>query len=198
VLSTDPKYANQPVEAATEAGAVQPYDQDKAIVFKSANKHYGAAPPSPSPLQLTTRTAGVSRAFDAPIDMTDKTLVVQYEVKLTEGLSCGGAYLKLLKADDSLDLQLVRCDIARASPRPLLCHHRRPRSLQMNNDSPYVIMFGPDSCGQTNKVHFIFRHRNPVSGVWEEKHAQKVPAPIKDKDSHLYTLIIRPDNSYEM
>ena len=29
-------------------------------------------------------------------------------------------------------------------------------------DTPYTIMFGPDKCGETNKVHFILRHKNPV------------------------------------
>ena len=36
-------------------------------------------------------------------------------------------------------------------------------------ETPYTIMFGPDHCGETNKVHFILRHRNPLSGEWEEK-----------------------------
>lgn len=47
-------------------------------------------------------------------------------------------------------------------------------------------------------MHFILRHQNPVSGEWEEKHADNVPAPKKDKKSHLYTLVVRPDNSFEM
>ena len=54
--------------------------------------------------------------------------VFQYEVKMEEPLQCGGAYVKLLgegavSAPDMLD-----------------------------NETPYVIMFGPDKCGGTNKV----------------------------------------------
>jgi hypothetical protein len=34
-------------------------------------------------------------------------------------------------------------------------------------------MFGPDKCGNDNKLHFIFRHKNPKNGTIEEKHAKK-------------------------
>jgi len=45
-----------------------------------------------------------------------------------EGLECGGAYLKLLKENADLHAE------------------------EFSNASPYVIMFGPDKCGATNKV----------------------------------------------
>jgi calnexin len=48
------------------------------------------------------------------------------------------------------------------------------------------------------QVHFIFRHRNPVTGSIEEKHLKKAPTVKADKISHLYTLIVRPDNSFEI
>jgi hypothetical protein len=38
-------------------------------------------------------------------------------------------------------------------------------------------------------VHFILRHQNPVTGEWEEKHAQDVPQIKVDKKSHVYTLV---------
>lgn len=59
-------------------------------------------------------------------------------------------------------------------------------------------MFGPDKCGQTNKVHFIFRHKNPVNGVIEEKHLVDTPYPKLAKTTSLYTLVVNPDNSYEI
>ena len=37
------------------------------------------------------------------IDNTGKTLVAQYEVKLQDGLECGGAYIKLLKDTPEFD-----------------------------------------------------------------------------------------------
>lgn len=52
------------------------------------------------------------------------------------------------------------------------------------------------------QLHFIFRHKNPLNGSIEEKHCKKPRERLedffKDKQSHLYTLIIRPDNSFEI
>jgi len=60
-------------------------------------------------------------------------------------------------------------------------------------------MFGPDRCGPTSKVHFIVRHKNPVTGEVEEKHLMSPPAPKITKTSALYTLIINgQDNTYEI
>ena len=70
----------------------------------------------------------ISAKFEKPINPKGKPLVVQYEVKLQDSLECGGAYLKLLQENKKL--------------------HRD----EFSNASPYVIMFGPDKCGSTNKV----------------------------------------------
>lgn len=59
-------------------------------------------------------------------------------------------------------------------------------------------MFGPDRCGATNKVHFIFRHRNPLTGEMEEKHLVAPPSPKITKTTTLYTLVVRPDQTYEI
>ena len=59
-------------------------------------------------------------------------------------------------------------------------------------------MFGPDRCGSTQKVHFIFRHRNPLTGEIEEKHLKSPPSPKLSKTTALYTLIVRPDQTYEI
>jgi len=59
-------------------------------------------------------------------------------------------------------------------------------------------MFGPDKCGATNKVHFILRHKNPISGDWEEKHITTPPSPIIDKKTHLYTAIVGADNTVKI
>ncbi|KAG2393185.1 hypothetical protein C9374_009762 [Naegleria lovaniensis] len=117
---------------------------------------------------------GVASRITPPIDNENKDLIVQYEVKFDSKLSCGGAYIKLL--DDSKITSLE----------------------QLNNDSPYIIMFGPDLCGANNKVHFILRHFNPKSNTWEEKHLKDAPAIKNDELSHLYTLIVRKDNTFEI
>jgi calreticulin len=63
----------------------------------------------------------------------------------------------------------------------------------MHGDSPYFIMFGPDICGPgTKKVHVIFNYKG--KNLLTKK-------DIRCKDdvySHLYTLIVRPDNTYEV
>uniref|UniRef100_A0A336MBZ8 CSON014864 protein n=1 Tax=Culicoides sonorensis TaxID=179676 RepID=A0A336MBZ8_CULSO len=61
-------------------------------------------------------------------------------------------------------------------------------------------MFGPDKCGNDAKLHFIFRHINPINGTVTEKHAKKpkdrLEEPFKDKQPHLYQLVLRPDNTF--
>ena len=60
-------------------------------------------------------------------------------------------------------------------------------------------MFGPDKCGGNNKVHFIFRHQNPKSKVFEEKHLKDhPPSQVEKGKTNLYTLIVRKDQSFEI
>lgn len=53
-------------------------------------------------------------------------------------------------------------------------------------------MFGPDKCGEDYKLHFIFRHKHPKTGAFEEKHAKPPDVDLKefftDRKTHLYTL----------
>ena len=155
VKSAASDYVGQPISLVAEA-LPAPLDADMGLLFESEMKRYG-----------------ISSAFAAPIEPKDQPLVVQYEVTLTGGLTCGGAYIKVLEegaaAGESLD-----------------------------GSTPYVIMFGPDKCGDTNKVHFIFRHKNPVSGAWEEKHLKSPPKPKTDGKPHTYTLVVRPSNAFEI
>ncbi|KAK5465470.1 hypothetical protein LTS15_002033 [Exophiala xenobiotica] len=130
---------------------------DKGLVVKNAAAHHA-----------------ISAKFPSVIDNKGKDLVVQYEVKLQNGLECGGAYMKLLKENKELHAE------------------------EFSNTSPYVIMFGPDKCGATNKVHFIFKHKNPKTGEYEEKHLKNPPQAKNDKLTHLYTLIVKSDNTFEM
>jgi len=120
----------------------------------------------------------ISTLFPEPIDPSNKSLVVQYEVKLQKGLDCGGAYIKLLtESDDGNGLRAGE---------------------DYTDKTPFTIMFGPDKCGSTNKVHFIFRHQNPKTGEWEEKHLKNPPAPKILKTTVLYTLIVNPDQTFEI
>ncbi|EDO48109.1 predicted protein, partial [Nematostella vectensis] len=63
----------------------------------------------------------------------------------------------------------------------------------LHGDSPYLIMFGPDICGPgTKKVHVIFNYKG-------KNLLTKKDIRCKDDEmTHLYTLIVRPDNTYEV
>ncbi|KAI9802201.1 MAG: hypothetical protein M1825_002921 [Sarcosagium campestre] len=143
--------------AVEEPHVFKGIEGDKGLVVKNPAAHHA-----------------ISAKFPKKIDNKGKTLVVQYEVKLQNGLECGGAYLKLLKDTKALHAE------------------------EFSNASPYVIMFGPDKCGSTNKVHFIFKHKNPKSGEYEEKHLKTPPIARITKTTALYTLIVNPDQTYEI
>ncbi|XP_041358339.1 calnexin-like isoform X2 [Gigantopelta aegis] len=130
-------------------------------------------------LKSKAKHHAISAKLDKVYDFKGKPFIVQYEVRFANGQDCGGAYIKLLsKQSKSLDLK------------------------QLHDKTPYTVMFGPDKCGMDHKLHFIFRHKNPKTGVFEEKHAKKHTANIDsyftDKKTHLYTLIVNPDNTFEV
>lgn len=56
---------------------------------------------------------------------------MQLLIDRSDGLECGGAYMKLLQDNKKLHAE------------------------EFSNASPYVIMFGPDKCGATNKVRDV-------------------------------------------
>ena len=92
--------------------------------------------------------------------------MIQFQVKHEQSIDCGGGYVKIYASD--LDQKL------------------------MHGDSPYHIMFGPDICGSTKRVHVIFTYK----GV---NHLVKKEIPCKeDEMTHLYTLIVSPDNTYRV
>uniref|UniRef100_A0A1I8AFR8 Calnexin n=1 Tax=Steinernema glaseri TaxID=37863 RepID=A0A1I8AFR8_9BILA len=121
----------------------------------------------------------VAAKFNKPFYFTDnKPLVVQYEVKYQEGQECGGGYLKLLS---------LGAEKAIGS---------------FNDKTPYTIMFGPDKCGASAKVHLIIRFTNPINKTTYEHHAAQPSSGVgkyfDDHATHLYTLIIRPDETFSV
>ncbi|KAH8835020.1 Calreticulin family-domain-containing protein [Flagelloscypha sp. PMI_526] len=116
----------------------------------------------------------ISAPFSEPIDHTLKPLVVQYEVKYQQGGNCGGGYIKLL--EDGFQTS----------------------GKEFTDTTPWSIMFGPDLTCPGTKVHFIFRHKNPLSGEVEEKHLKAAPKPTIEKLTNLYTLVVKPDSTYEV
>ncbi|EFN53145.1 hypothetical protein CHLNCDRAFT_136909 [Chlorella variabilis] len=146
--SDDGKYSGKFVVASPEG-----LDAVKALKVPEKAKHYG-----------------ISKALPEAVDPASD-LVLQYDLKLTNGLSCGGAYIKFVTADDAFT----------------------PSGLK--DDTPYTVMFGPDKCGSTNKVHLILRHKSPKTGEIEEKHLKMPPMVESDKKTHVYTAILRASNN---
>ncbi|KAM4053671.1 calmegin isoform 1-T1 [Anomaloglossus baeobatrachus] len=129
-------------------------------------------------LKSTARHHAISAKLQKPFVFESKPLIVQYEVNFQDGIDCGGAYIKLLSHSSDLNLE------------------------EFHDRTAYTIMFGPDKCGEDYKLHFIFRHKNPIIGDYDEKHAKRPEIDLKkfftDKKTHLYTLILKSDNTYEM
>ncbi|XP_051475074.1 calmegin [Apus apus] len=129
-------------------------------------------------LKSVAKHHAISAMLTKAFVFDDKPLIVQYEVNFQEGIDCGGAYIKLLSSSDDLNLEYFF------------------------DKTPYTIMFGPDKCGEDYKLHFIFRHKNPKTGEYDEKHAKRPDVDLKkfylDKKTHLYTLVLKPDDTFEM
>lgn len=93
-----------------------------------------------------------------------KDLVVQFSVKFEKPIECGGGYIKILPP--GLDQE------------------------KFEGESAYNIMFGPDVCGFTKRVHVIFNYKGTNHLI------KKTIAPKTDTNTHTYTLIVKPDQTY--
>ncbi|KAJ9523573.1 hypothetical protein QJQ45_007254 [Haematococcus lacustris] len=108
-------------------------------------------------------------AMDSAIDTTGKDLVLQFSVKHEQDLDCGGGYIKLLPASSADQME------------------------SFGGDTPYSIMFGPDICGfSTKKVHVIFTYKGTNYLIKKDIQAQT------DQLTHVYTLVVKPDNTYRV
>uniref|UniRef100_A0A2D4JFY0 Calmegin n=1 Tax=Micrurus lemniscatus lemniscatus TaxID=129467 RepID=A0A2D4JFY0_MICLE len=129
-------------------------------------------------LKSVAKHHAISTMLTKPFIFDSTPLIVQYEVNFQDGIDCGGAYVKLLSKSDDLDLEYFY------------------------DKTSYTIMFGPDKCGEDYKLHFIFRHKHPKTGNYEEKHAKRPDVDLKkiytDRKTHLYTLVLKPDNTFEV
>jgi calreticulin len=99
-----------------------------------------------------------------------KDLVIQYSVKHEQKIDCGGAYIKLLPGGKKFD------------------------SKKFGGDTPYGVMFGPDICGANKRTHVIFHYDKKDDNLLIKKDV----GCETDQLSHLYTLVLRPDNTFEV
>jgi len=115
-------------------------------------------------------------SIGAPLDKVatskGKTLVLQFSAKVEnhQYAFCGGGYIKLLPDNIKLDT--------------------------FGGDDEYHVMFGPDLCGyDVSHIHAIFNHKG--SNLLK---TDKISLEYSDKNefTHLYTLVIEPDGTYEV
>jgi calreticulin len=117
------------------------------------------------------RFYGLSAALEKPLVSEGKDLVIQYSVKHEQNLDCGGAYIKLMPGG------------------------KKFKAADFGGDTAYAIMFGPDICGSSNKkTHVILAAEKKKDNLLIKK---DIPCETDDL-THLYTLVIRPDNTFEV
>jgi len=146
-------------------------DSGEAGAWKvTAGKYHGDGDSKVVGLQTTqdARFYDISAKFKS-FSNKDSKFVVSYSVKHEQSIDCGGGYLKLL-------------------PGPLDQNDFKGGA----SESKYNIMFGPDICGGTRKTHFILHH-----GGTNHQVKKNIPCET-DEYSHTYTLVLSPDNTYEV
>jgi len=115
------------------------------------------------------RFYAISAKFPHSFSNKGKDLVIQFSVRFPQSIDCGGGYIKVAASD--ID------------------------QSKWGGDSPYHIMFGPDICGySTKKVHVIFHYGPKKDNLLIKK---EITAET-DQLTHVYTLIVRPDQTYEV
>ncbi|MEW5304304.1 MAG: hypothetical protein WDW38_011056 [Sanguina aurantia] len=110
-----------------------------------------------------------SAKLSTEFDNTGKDLVLQFSVKHEQDLDCGGGYIKLLPKSSADKL------------------------ASFGGETPYSIMFGPDICGfSSKKVHVILTHDGKNHLIKKDIKAET------DQLTHVYTLVLKPDNTYQV
>jgi calreticulin len=94
-----------------------------------------------------------------------KELIVQYQAKYEKDIECGGGYLKIGPKMDD--------------------------PAKFGDPTVYNIMFGPDKCGYTKRTHLIFNYK----GTNVLKKADLDYKQEGEGTSHLYRMILKPDNT---
>merc|ERR1712076_317007 len=94
-----------------------------------------------------------------------KDVIIQYQAKCEKDIECGGGYVKLGPKMDD--------------------------PSKFGDPTPYNVMFGPDKCGYTKRTHLIFSYKG-------KNVLKKADLAYKQEDegtSHLYRMILKPDNT---
>merc|ERR1711937_921278 len=92
-------------------------------------------------------------------------LIIQYQAKYEKDIECGGGYVKI---------------------GPKMADGKT-----FGDPTEYNIMFGPDKCGYTKRTHLIFNYK----GKNVLKKSDLAYKQEDDGTSHLYRLVVKPDNT---
>ena len=138
----------------------------------TSGEWYGDADDKGLQTSEDARFYGISAPLTKPYKSdAGKDLVIQFSVKHEQDLDCGGAYLKLLPGGKSFNAK------------------------SFGGDTPYAVMFGPDICGSSNKkTHTILNYEKKDENLLVKKEIRCE----SDQLSHLYTLVVRPNNTFEV
>lgn len=90
---------------------------------------------------------------------------------MEQGLECGGGYVKLFSTE---------------------MRKRTQRGRRLTNDTPYLLMFGPDVCGHEAKIHLMWNLPS-FSTTREMAPSLSLDRDVLDTTTHLYTLRIDPN-----
>jgi len=143
---------------------------DFGTFVSSTGKYFGdAAVAKGIKTSQDARNYALSAAFPT-FSNDEKTLIIQFSVKHEQNIDCGGGYVKVFPSTiDQLDMHAGE------------------------NETPYNLMFGPDICGPGHKkVHVIFAYNG------KNLQTKKNIAAKSDELTHLYTLTIKSDNTYQV
>lgn len=121
-------------------------------------------------MQTEAAYHAASRKLERPFVNEHHDLVFQFEVKFEQPVTCGGAYIKLLRAGFE--------------------------PAQFDEATPFELMFGPDICGSTNKVQFIVN--KDVGGVAVQSTLRTPPMARQNELTNLYTLVVRGNHDVEI
>merc|ERR1719359_531148 len=94
-----------------------------------------------------------------------KDLIIQYQAKYEKDVECGGGYVKV-------------------GPK-------MSDPTAFGDPTAYNIMFGPNKCGYNKRTHLIFNY----DGKNVLKKSDLSYKQDNEGTSHLYTLIVKPDNT---
>lgn len=133
------------------------YKGEKMLYTQSSNEYYA-----------------ISHKFDKPIRITNKDLIIQYELRFSNAIICSSPLIKLFSANNF-----------------------DPENLSSSTE--YAISFGHSSCDEKTNMTFTLNLHDPFNiSKMNEYKLTKIFVPPRDGLNHLLTLILHGNESYSI